>query len=91
MYWDVVEVLPEADYCFHVRFQDGLRGRVRLRREDLTGALRPLLDQKFFERVYIDAGSVAWPGNIDMAPDAMYAHVARERASGAVPPDVTSH
>jgi len=37
--------------------------------------LRPLLDQNFFERVSIDAGAVTWPGNIDLAPDAMYAQV----------------
>jgi Protein of unknown function (DUF2442) len=79
VYWDVVEVIPEPDYCLFVRFKDGLRGRVRLRREDLTGALGPLLDTDFFRRVYIDTGAVAWPGDIDLAPDAMYAQVAREK------------
>ena len=86
MYWDVVEAIPEPDYCLFVRFKDGLSGRVRLRFEELTGALRPLRDVPFFRRVYIDCGAVAWPGNIDLAPDAMYAEVARgqkehERAS----------
>ena len=28
----------------------------------------------------IDSGAVAWPGNIDLAPDAMYAQVAQERS-----------
>jgi len=51
---------------------------VRLHREDLTGVLKPLLDTDFFGRVYIDSGAVAWPGGIDLAPDAMYAEVARE-------------
>jgi len=51
---------------------------VRLRREDLTGALSPLLDVHFFKRVYIDCGAVAWPGQIDLTPDAMYAQVTRE-------------
>ena len=78
MYWDVVEVIPEPDYCLFVRFKDGLSGRVRLHREDLTGALGPLLDVDFFRRVYIDSGAVAWPGDIDLAPDAMYAQVAHE-------------
>ena len=78
MYWDVVEVIPEPDYCLFVRFKDGLRGRVRLNPEDLTDALGPLLDMAFFRRVYIDSGAVAWPGDIDLAPDAMYAQVARE-------------
>ena len=78
MYWDVVEVKPEDDYGLFVRFKDGLSGRVRLGREDLTGALAPLLDVQFFEQVFIDYGAVAWPGEIDLAPDAMYAQLASQ-------------
>jgi hypothetical protein len=78
MYWDVVEVKPEPDYCLFVRFKDGLAGRVRLDRETLTGALSPLLDVQFFEQVFVDLGAVAWPGEIDLAPDAMYAQVASQ-------------
>ena len=78
MYWDVIEVIPEPDYSLFVRFKDGLSGRLRLRREDLTGALAPLLDLDFFRRVYIDCGAVAWPGQIDLAPDAMHAQIAHE-------------
>jgi hypothetical protein len=76
MYWDVVEVKPEPDYGLFVRFKDGLTGHVRLKREELTGALSPLRDVEFFEKVFIDYGAVAWPGEIDLAPDAMYAEVA---------------
>jgi hypothetical protein len=76
MYWDVVEVKPEPDYSLFVRFKDGLTGRVRLRPDELTGALAPLLDRPFFEKVFIDRGAVAWPGEIDLAPDAMYTRVA---------------
>ena len=79
MYWDVVEVKGEPDYCLFVRFKDGLTGRVQLRREELTGALAPLKDMQFFEQVFIDYGAVAWPGEIDLAPDAMYAQVASQR------------
>jgi len=79
MYWDVVEVKPEPDYWLFVRFKDGLRGRVQLRREELTGALAPLVEAQFFERVFIDHGAVAWPGEIDLAPDAMYDQVASQR------------
>jgi Protein of unknown function (DUF2442) len=76
MHWDVVEVKPEPGYRLFVRFKDGLAGRVQLRQEELTGALAPLLDNQFFEQVFIDCGAVAWPGEIDLAPDAMYAQVA---------------
>jgi hypothetical protein len=78
MYWDVVEVKPEPHYCLFVRFKDGLAGRVQLRPEELTGVLAPLRDEQFFERVIIDSGAVAWEGEIDLAPDAMYAQVARQ-------------
>ena len=76
MYWDVVEVKPEADYRLFVRFKDGLTGHVQLREEEMTGALAPLKDAGFFEQVFVDCGAVAWPGEIDLAPDAMYDEVA---------------
>jgi hypothetical protein len=79
MYWDVVEVKPEPGYCLFVQFKDGLAGRVRLRWEQLTGALEPLRDARFFEQAFIDYGAVAWPGEIDLAPEAMYAEVAGQR------------
>ena len=79
MHWDVVEVKPEPNYCLFVRFKDGVDGRVQMRPEELTGALAPLLDEQFFEQVFIDYGAVAWPGEIDLAPDAMYAEVAARR------------
>ena len=78
MYWDVVEVKPEPDCCLFVRFQDGLSGRFSFRPEDLTGVLAPLREPQFFRRVFIDQGAVAWPGDIDLAPDAMYRRVASE-------------
>jgi hypothetical protein len=79
MYWDVVEVKPEPDYTLFVRFQDGLSGHVRLPRKELTGVLAPLIDPDFFEQVFIDQGAIAWPGEIDLAPDAMHAEIARQR------------
>lgn len=75
MYWDVIEVKPEQHYCIFVRFKDGVSGRVQLRPEELTGALAPLRNKQFFEQVFVDNGAVAWPGEIDLAPDAMYAAV----------------
>ena len=79
MYWDVVEVRPESDYGLFVRFQDGLSGHVRLQEDELTGVLAPLKDPLFFARVYIDGGAVAWPGEIDLAPDAMHAEITRRK------------
>jgi hypothetical protein len=35
-------------------------------------------DEQFFGQVFIDYGAVAWPGEIDLAPDAMYAQIASQ-------------
>ena len=78
MYWDVVEVKPEPECCLFVPFQDGLSGRVRFRSEELTGVLAPLREPQFFNRVFIDRGAVTWPGDIDLAPDAMYRQIASD-------------
>lgn len=79
MYWDVIEIKPEPDYLLFLRFSDGLSGRVRLDPRGLTGVLQPLRDVEFFRLVYIDAGAPAWPGEIDLAPDALYRQVAADR------------
>jgi hypothetical protein len=76
-------VKPEPDYCLYVRFQEGLNGRVRLQPEELTGVLEPLRDERFFRKVRITLGAVSWPGDIDLAPDAMYSQVASQHNSQA--------
>ncbi len=76
MYWDVVEVTPEPGYYLFVRFADGSGGRVQLAPEDFTGVLAPLREPSFFKQVFVDHGAVAWPGEIELAPDAMYREIA---------------
>ena len=80
MTWDVVEVRAEADCSLWVRFADGISGRYLLDLKELTGVLRPLRDPAFFRQVFIDHGAVAWPGEIDLAPDAMYREILAARA-----------
>lgn len=75
MYWDVVDVKPEPGFCLFVRFADGTEGRLNLSPDEFTGVLTPLRDQAFFEKAFIDQGAVSWPGEIDLAPDAMYQQV----------------
>ena len=32
-------------------------------------------DPVYFRQVFVDHGAVAWPGDVDLAPDAMYAAI----------------
>ena len=75
MPWRVVEVHTLPDYRLHVRFMDGLQGRVdmsALVRSSGAGVFAPLADPARFAEVYVEYGAVTWPGEIDLAPDAMY-------------------
>lgn len=75
MYWDVVEVKPLDPLGLFVRFTDGLMGEVRFKPEHLSGVFEVLKDPAYFKQVYVDHGAVAWPGQIDLAPDAMYQEI----------------
>ena len=37
-----------------------------------AGVFIVLRDPQLFKSVYLDHGAVTWPGNLDLAPDAMY-------------------
>jgi hypothetical protein len=72
MQWDVIEVKPVAPLALSVQFADGTVGTVQFEQSHLTGVFASLKDPRFFQQVHIDNGAVAWPGNIDLAPDALY-------------------
>ncbi len=75
MYWDVIDVKVEGKLLLKVRFADGTTGRVRFSPKHLTGVFTALEDPDFFSKVFIEAGTVAWPDEIDLAPDAMYREI----------------
>lgn len=75
MNWNIVEVKPEPNHRLFVRFEDGVTGHIQLRPHELTGVLAPLRDEQFFAQVCVKHGAVSWPGEIDLAPDAMYAAI----------------
>lgn len=75
MHWDVITVTARPPMTLDVEFADGTRGCVRMEASHLTGVFEKLRDPQLFERVFVDQGVVAWPGEIDLAPDAMYAAI----------------
>ncbi len=82
MHWDVVEVKAEPGHRLFVRFIDGASGMVQIDLSELRGVLEPLRDPSFFERVFVDHGVAAWPGDIDLAPDAMYRQAVKQGSPG---------
>jgi len=78
MKWDVIEVKPDLPLSLMVRFADGTSGKVRFEPSYFTGVFQPLKDQSLFQQVYVESGAVVWPGELDLAPDAMYQAIKKQ-------------
>jgi Protein of unknown function (DUF2442) len=70
----VAGVAVVGDHMLRLLFSDGTAGDVDFSAERWTGVLEPLNDPAFFARVIVDpeAGTVAWPNGIDLAPEPLY-------------------
>jgi Protein of unknown function (DUF2442) len=73
--WRVARVQALPGFRLAVQFVDGTAGEVDLSRlvtSEQAGVFSTLRDPALFAQVFLDCGAVAWPGEIDLAPDAMY-------------------
>ena len=75
--WNVVEVKAGPGRELLVRFADGTSGMVRFDDAFFTGVFEALKDDALFRRAYVEHGAVTWPGELDLAPDAMYDEIKR--------------
>lgn len=77
MNWNVISVKPKPPMALVVQFHDGTKGTVRFERSFLTGVFEALRNPQVFRRARVECGTVTWPGEIDLAPDAMYQEIKR--------------
>ncbi len=73
--WRVTEVEALPGFRLRVAFADGLTGVVDMSRmvhSPKAGVFAALADTSLFSRVRLDYGAVTWPGELDLAPDAMH-------------------
>jgi hypothetical protein len=76
--WRLKRVSPLKNYQLEVEFIDGVRGFVDMKQRILSpkaGVFAALQDTKIFNQVYLEYGAATWPGEIDLAPDAMYEQI----------------
>ena len=79
----VVEVEPREGYAIWLRFADGVEGEIDfsyiMERENTPSdwVFEAWKDREVFEQVSLlkDWGTIVWPGDIDMCPDALYMDV----------------
>jgi len=78
MNYDVIKVQPVEYLHLNVTFRDGLKGEVIFKESHLKGVFEALKNPVVFSHVNCDHGFVEWPGEIDLAPDAMYDEVKKK-------------
>ena len=77
MKWEVTEVRIAGEFALTVRFQDGLEGKVKFLPSFFRGVFSHLASHHEFQKVQVVDGVVTWPGELDLAPDAMYDEIMR--------------
>lgn len=76
--WRVAEAVALEGFRLAIRFVDGTTGVVDLSeliRSPRAGVFSVLADPVIFSAVFVERGAVTWPGELDLAPDAMYAEL----------------
>ncbi len=72
MLLDIVRVQPGPHYTLMLEFENGEKRRFNM---------EPYMEQKpwirikpapLFQRAFVENGTVAWPGNVDIDPETLY-------------------
>ena len=64
-------------YKIHVAFADGTSGIFDFSPYMEYPCYEPLRERAFFEKVEASHGTLSWPGEIDIAPEAVWADAVR--------------
>ena len=71
--------LPQVIRAKHVRgfvvatrFDDGTEKQVDISQWFKGPVFKALRDSRFFKKFFIEAGTLAWPNGVDIAPEALY-------------------
>lgn len=72
MYFSVKNVEAQSDYTLILTFENGERKRYDVKPHLNKGVFNKLLDETVFRTVHISFNTVAWDGDIDFDPEALY-------------------
>lgn len=83
---NLVEVAPKENFQLFLRYDDGVSGIVDLSFLAGRGVFSRWLEPGVFEAVTLaQAGNPAWPGGIDLCPDALYMRLTGKRPEEVFP------
>lgn len=77
----VVRAEYRVKFKIHLVFSDGIEGTIDFS-DWLTGPVfEPLKDPAYFQRFFIEAGTIAWPNGADIAPETLHERVKANAAA----------
>jgi len=68
-------------YRIHLRFNDGVENVVDFSQWLDGPVFEPLKDLGYFQRFFLDGGTVAWPSGADVAPETLYEQARSSQAA----------
>lgn len=79
----VIRAKYDGDFRIHFTFGDNVQGTLDLQSWLEGPIFEPLKDRSYFQRFFIDGGTVVWPNGADIAPETLYEAV---KLAGAAQP-----
>lgn len=71
-YESVTSAKPLPNGVVAVTFRDGSQGCFDCKPYFNDDFWKPLRDETFFRQVYVEAGTLTWPNDIDIAPEEVW-------------------
>ena len=71
-----------GEYRIHLAFNDGVESTIDFSAWLQGPIFEPLKNQGYFQRFFLEGGTVTWPNGADIAPETLY-----ERAKSSVAAD----
>jgi hypothetical protein len=68
----VISAEYRGEYRIHLTFNDGVEKTVDFSQWLSGPVFEPLKDAEYFERFFLDGGTVTWPNGADIAPETLY-------------------
>ena len=68
----VVSAKQVRGFIIATRFDDGSEKYVDISQWFKGPVFKPLKDSQFFKKFFVEAGTLAWPNGVDIAPEALY-------------------
>jgi hypothetical protein len=77
----VIRAEYRCAYRIHLAFNDGVENTVDFS-QWLDGPIfEPLKDLGYFQRFFVEGGTVTWPNGADVAPETLYARAKSSEAA----------